>query len=154
MSAPAHATAATVHVDDIPMPVVTLSRWCYVLCLCTGFLLQQPLLTTLVLGVALLPFIGGREWNLFAHLGRRLYGRKLATAPREDRRLIRFNNLILVVMLAVAQPLFAFDLGAAGWALALAVAAAAGAALAGDCVGCVLYYQLKLNRHRLFGAKS
>lgn len=151
MSAPSHAPA---HSDDIPLPVVTLSRWFYVLCLLAGFALQQPLLTTLVLVVALLPFIGGREWNVFAHLGRRLYGRKLASAPREDRRLIRFNNMILIVMLTVAQPLFFLGLHTAGWVLAGVVAAAAGAALAGYCVGCMLYLQLKLHRYRFFGARG
>jgi hypothetical protein len=38
-----------------------------------------------------------------------------------------------------------------GWIFALMVAAAAGVALAGFCVGCFMYYQFNLQRYRLFG---
>jgi hypothetical protein len=38
-----------------------------------------------------------------------------------------------------------------GWALSLAVAVAAGVALAGFCVGCFLYLRFNMYRHRLFG---
>jgi hypothetical protein len=154
MPASSQIPAASAHADDIPLPIVTLSRWFYLVCLAGGFLLQQPLLTTVVLLVALLPLLWGRRWNLFAYVGRRLYGDKLATAPREDRRLIRFNNLILATMLGVAQLFFLLGLNVVGWALALAVGAAVSAALAGYCVGCALYFQLKLHRYRFFGAKG
>jgi hypothetical protein len=38
-----------------------------------------------------------------------------------------------------------------GWGLSLAVAAAAGVALAGFCVGCFFYYRYRAYRSRVFG---
>lgn len=154
MPATSHVPAGAAHADDIPLPIVTLSRWFYLVCLLAGFLLQQPLLTTLVLVVVLPPLWWGKRWNLLAHVGRRLYGAKLAAAPREDRRLIRFNNLILATLLGVAQIFFLSGLHVVGWGLVLAVCGAVIAALAGYCVGCALYFQLKLHRYRFFGAKG
>lgn len=154
MPASSQVPAGSIHADDIPLPIVTLSRWFYLVCLAGGFLLQQPLLTTLVLAVALPPLLWGRRWNLFAYVGRRLYGAKLADAPREDRRLVRFNNLILAVMLGAAQLCFLLGFNVVGWGLVLAVGVAVIAALAGYCVGCALYFQLKLHRYRFFGAKG
>ena len=63
---------------------------------------------------------------------------------------MRFNNSIALLLLGAAQVAFLLDIPQLGWALALMVAAAAGIALAGFCIGCFLYYQFKLNRIRLF----
>lgn len=62
----------------------------------------------------------------------------------EDRRLMRFNNAIAATMLGLAQVAFVAGLPVAGWALAVMVAVAASVALAGFCLGCFLYTQLRL----------
>lgn len=133
------------------MPLVTFSRWVYVVVLVAAFALQQPWLTTLVLALVLPGLIWGRQANLLAHLGRRIFGASLAQAVREDRRLIYFNNLLLVVMLGLAQPAFWLGQPMIGWALTGMVAAAAGLALAGYCIGCTLFYQFKLYQYKVFG---
>jgi hypothetical protein len=61
---------------------------------------------------------------------------------------MRFNNAIAVGCLAVAQVAFLAGAPLVGWVFAGMVALAA-AALAGFCVGCVLFYQLKRMRLRL-----
>jgi len=50
------------------------------------------------------------------------------------------------MLLGAAQLAFLAGLLVAGWALALAVAIAAGIALSGCCVSCLLYTQFKLHR--------
>lgn len=105
------------------------------------------MLLVLKLG-ALLP---GERWNLISAVGRRLYADRLGTAEREDGRVIRFNRLFVAVLLAGAQVAFWLDASLAGWGLALAVAAANGVALAGFCVGCFLFFRLRLYRFRLLG---
>ncbi|HEU5090644.1 MAG TPA: DUF4395 family protein, partial [Roseiflexaceae bacterium] len=96
---------------------------------------------------------GGQRWSLVARLGRVLFARQIPTAEQEDSRLMRFNNAIAVLLLGAAQIAFAFGAPIVGWALAGMVAVAAAVALAGFCVGCYLYFQFKLNRYKLFGAR-
>src|SRR5687768_10123267 len=121
--------------DDVPVPVVTLSRWIYVSVLLAGLLLQQPWLTTVILALVLPPVLWGRRWSLIGVVGRKLYGAQLRTAEREARSLIHFNNIILVVLLSLAQLAFLLGYALAGWILTGMVILAAGLALAGFCVG-------------------
>ena len=81
--------------------------------------------------------------------GKRLLAAQNATAEREDRRLMRFNNSIALILLGLAQVAFVLGAPQAGWVLAGLVAVAAAVALAGFCLGCYLYYQFKLYRYRL-----
>jgi hypothetical protein len=151
MFAEHQAQRATHHPDDVPVPIVTLSRWIYVVVLAAGLLLQQPWLTTLILALVLPPVLWGRKWNLIGWLGRKLYGAQLRTAEREDRSLIHFNNVILVVLLGLAQPAFWLGYSLVGWVLTGMVIAAAGLALVGFCIGCIIYYQFKIARYQIFG---
>ena len=61
------------------------------------------------------------------------------------------NNTIAAILLGGAQLAFLLGLEAVGWGLSLAVATAAGVALAGFCVGCFFYYRYRVYRSRLFG---
>ena len=116
-----------------------------------GWLLQQPLLTTLLLLLLIPAVLGGQRWSLIANLGKWLFARQIATAEREDCRLMRFNNTIAVLLLFAAQLAFAAGLPLVGWTVAGLVVVAASVALAGFCVGCFLYYQIKLRRAAWFG---
>jgi hypothetical protein len=137
---------------DIPLPIVRLNRWMLVVGIFAGLALQQPLLTTLLFAILLPATLIGQRASLIFQVGKRLFARQIPTAPREDRRMQRFNNTIATLLLGAAQIAFLAGAVAVGWILALMVAAAASLALAGYCVGCFLYYQLKLQRYRLFGA--
>jgi hypothetical protein len=137
---------------DIPLPIVRLNRWTLFVGVLAGFVLQQPLVTTALFLLILPATLGGQRWSPIFKAGKRLFARWNATALQEDRRMQRFNNSIATILLGAAQLAFLAGAPVIGWVLALMVAAAAGVALAGFCVGCFLYYQLKLNRYRLFGA--
>lgn len=132
--------------DDIPRPIVLLNRWTLLTGVVAGFLLQQPLVTTALLlpGVLL-----GQRWSPLVRVGRLVLARWTAGAPREPRTLMRFNNAIAVGCLAAAQLAFLAGAPLIGWIFAGMVALAAAVALAGFCVGCFLFYQLKQVRVRL-----
>jgi hypothetical protein len=136
--------------DRIPLPIVKLNRWTLLVGVLAGFVTGQPLATTALFLILLAAVLFGPRWSLIAQVGRRLFVRG-AGSDYEDRRLMRFNNLIATLLLGLAQIAFVLDAPVIGWALALMVAAAAAIALAGFCVGCFLYYQLKLQRSQLFG---
>lgn len=137
--------------DGVPMPIVRLNRWTLVSGVLIGIVTQQPLWTTLLLLLLLPGVLFGQAWSPVAWLGRRVLVRQIPGAQREDRRLMRFNNSIAVLLLGGAQLAFVAGLPLVGWLLAGMVALAASIALAGFCVGCFLYFQFKLQRYRLFG---
>lgn len=138
--------------DGIPLPIVKLNRWTLVIGIVAGLITQQPLWTAALFVIVLLAVLFGRRWSLVYQVGQRVLARQIATAEREDRRLMRFNNTIAVLLLGAAQIAFVLGVPVVGWVLAGMVALAASIALAGFCVGCFLYFQFKLNRTRLFGA--
>ncbi len=137
--------------NDIPVPIVTFSRWLYALTLGGAFVVQQPLITTALLLIVLVSVFGGKRWNLISRIGRILFSKQIAVGKREDYRLIRFNNLIVVALLVIAQVGFVVNASAVAWVSVIAIVVASSLALAGFCVGCVLYYQFKLQRFRLLG---
>lgn len=137
--------------DDIPLPIVKLNRWLLLVGILGGLVLGQPLFTTALLLVLLPAVLWGQRASLVVYVGSWLFAAQIPTAEVEDRRLMRFNNSIAIVLLALAQVAFLAGMPALGWGLALAVALAASLALLGFCVGCFLYYQFKLNRYRIFG---
>ena len=140
---------------DIPLPIVQLNRWVLVVGVVGGLILQQPLLTTALFLVVLSAVLFGRRGSLIFQVGRRLLAKRNAEALNagevEDPRLMRFNNTIAAILLGGAQLAFLLGLEAVGWGLSLAVASAAGVALAGFCVGCFFYYRYRVYRSRLFG---
>jgi hypothetical protein len=137
---------------DIPLPIVRLNRWTLVVGILVGLATRQPLVTTLLFALLLPATLIGQRASLIFQVGKRLFARQIPTAPREDRRLQRFNNAIATLLLGAAQIAFLAGAPLLGWALALLVAVAAALALAGFCIGCFFYYQFKLQRFRLFGA--
>ncbi|MBP2018980.1 hypothetical protein J2Z79_002396 [Symbiobacterium terraclitae] len=139
------------HQEDVPLPIVRLNRWLIVLAGAAAALLRSPWPLTVLLLLLLPAVLFGQRWSPIAHLGRALFRGRLDGAEREDRRLMRFNNVIAVALLVGAQAAFYLGLPVLGWVLAALVVTAAAVALAGFCVGCFLYYQFRLNRYRLFG---
>ena len=136
--------------DGVPQPIVSLNHATLVVGVVGGLLLQQPLVTTALFLLLLPAVLFGQRWSPIARVGRWLFARQIAHAEREDRRLMRFNNAIALILLGAAQVAFALHAPIIGWAFALLVAAAASVALAGFCVGCFLFYQFRLQRYHLF----
>lgn len=134
---------------EIPLPLVRFNQGVIVTTVLLGALLRQPLFTTALLAVLAAGLLLGPRANAVLQVGKRLLARRLPGARTEAAELQRFNQSIAVLMLAGAQAAFVAGAPLLGWGLALAVALAAGMALAGFCVGCLLYYQVKMLRYRL-----
>ncbi len=136
-------------VEGIPMPIVTFNRAVLVGGILTGFLLRQPLFTTALFVTLVLAVLFGSRGSLIFQIGKRLFAKRIATAEREDRRLMRFNNSIALVLLGLAQIAFGTGWTIVGWVLAGMVLTAASVALLGFCLGCSLYYRFKISRFRI-----
>lgn len=133
---------------DIPMPIVTLNRSFLVSGVLLGLATGQPILTTILFTVVAGAALLGRKGSLIFAIGSRIFPRRNAEALAQGRvehpRMMRFNNTLAAVMLGAAQLAFLAGIPWLGWALGLAVAAAAGIALAGFCVGCLLLTQWRI----------
>lgn len=138
--------------DGIPLPIVRLNRIVLVAGVAVALILNQPLITTALFLLILPAALFGRRASLIYKVGSRIFARQIPTAPTEDFRVQRFNNLIAATLLGAAQVAFALGAPVVGWALSLAVAIAAAVALLGFCLGCFLYYQFRLQRYRFFAA--
>ena len=139
--------------DDIPQPIVNLNRWTLVLGIVGGLVLQQPLFTTLLFLILVPAVLYGQRGSLIFQLSKRVLPGTEKGTPGVDRRLMRFNNSIAMLLLGSAQVAFLFGAAAVGWALALMVAVAASVALAGYCVGCTIYYRFRIYRYRLLAGR-
>src|SRR5215212_5731483 len=115
--------------SDIPMPIVRLSRWTLLTGIVLGLVLQQPLITTFLFAILLPAVLYGQRGSLIFQVGKRLLASRIAGAEGEDRRLMRFNNSIAMILLGLAQVAFLLGATVVGWVLALMVAAAAALAL-------------------------
>lgn len=121
------------------MPVVTLNRSTTLFGVLLAAVLHQPPITTALFLILAPAALFGARASLVHWVGTRAFARVNPTAETEDRRLMRFNNCLAALMLGAAQ-------------IAGAVAAAAAVALCGFCIGCFLFFRLKMARYRLFGA--
>ena len=139
--------------SDIPMPIVRFNRWTLLAGISLGLVLQQPLITTFLFLILLPAVLWGQRRSPIFQVGKRLLASRIAGAEGEDRRLMRFNNSIAVVLLGLAQVAFLLGVPVIGWALSLMVAAAAAVALAGFCFGCFLFLRFRLYRYRLLGSR-
>jgi hypothetical protein len=139
--------------QDIPVPIVNFGRWVNLIFLLAGLLTRQPWLTTILFIILLPGFVFGGKWNFIGRTGKYFLGYRLKGSLYEDKKLIKFNNLLLMIMLLMAQIAFLAGTPLTGWVISLLAIAANGLALAGYCVGCVIYYKFRLYRYMLFGEK-
>lgn len=137
--------------DGVPMPIVVLNRWILLGGVLLALLTRQPWITTLLFLMLAAAMFGGPRFSLPTLAAERFFPERLPGAEREDFQLARFNNGLALSLLGLAQLAFLAGLPFLGWLMCLMVAAAAGVALAGFCVGCVLFFQFRMLRHRLFG---
>ena len=139
--------------NDIPLPIVRLNRWTLLIGTVLATLLQQPLITTFLFVILVPAVLYGQRYSLIFQVGKRVFAKQIAGAEGEDRRLMRFNNSIAVILLGLAQLSFLAGFPILGYALSLILATAAGIALAGFCFGCFLFLRFKLYRYRLLGSR-
>lgn len=114
-----------------------------------GFALHWPALVTIDFLLLACALFGGPSF--YAIVGKSLLKKRLSGAEVEAFGLARFNAALAAVLYVCAIVAFVLQWWIAGWILAGLVALASLAGICGFCIGCVLYYQFKLNRYRLFG---
>lgn len=129
--------------NGIPLPVVTLNRSLLVGGVVLGLITQQPIVITALLVMLILSLVFGPSGSLPYRLAGLTLGQRLQRSEREDRSLMRFNNSIALVLFVIAHVAFLTGAPVAGWVAAGMVAVAASIALAGFCIGCVLFFQFK-----------
>ena len=135
----------------IPVPIVRLNRWTIVIGVLAAIVLRQPLITTALFLIILPAAVLGSRGSWIYQIGIRIFARRNATAETEDRRLMRFNNMLAAVMLGLAQISFLANIPIVGWIFSAMVALAAAIALAGFCFGCFLFFRFNMARYRIFG---
>ena len=152
------ATMANGRGLSIPLPIVALNRATIVISIVAGLALGLPLITTALLAVLAAALLFGPRGSLIFRVGDRLLSRQVAialeTGQTEEAVLMRFNNSIAVVMLGLAQVAFLAGQPFVGWLLAALVAVAATVALAGFCVGCVIFFRLRMLQYRFRSGRA
>jgi hypothetical protein len=132
----------------IPLPIVSLNRWMLVGGVGLALVLQQPWIIALLFVILCTAVAFGPGGSLPFQVGSRLLAKQVRNAREhghvEDRRLMRFNNSVAIVLFGVALVCFVFGFAVAGWILSIMVLVAASVALAGFCVGCFLFYRIRL----------
>lgn len=138
--------------NGIPLPIVTLNRCMLILGVALGLVIQQPLIITILFLTLLSSVTFGPKGGLPYQIGTRLLTKQVQQAKRdgqvEDRRLMRFNNSVALILFAAALICFTLGQPVAGWILAAMVLIAAAVALAGFCVGCFIFYRFRLAQFR------
>jgi hypothetical protein len=133
---------------DVPIPVLNFSRWIYFIIMSLSIITQIPWGITVLFLLLVPSAIYGRKANLISIAGKKLLSSKIIFSLKEDRHLIQFNNFLLIFILLIAQLFFLVGNKIIGWGFVLIGIAATGLALAGFCVGCVLYFRFKLYKYR------
>jgi hypothetical protein len=136
----------------IPLPIVALNRWMLVTGVGIALVLQQPWIIGLLFLVLLSAVTLGPKGSLPFQAGTRLLANRVQRARKhgqvEDRRLMRFNNSVALVLFGSALVAFGLGYPLAGWVLSAMVLLAAAIALAGFCIGCFLFYRLRMMQFR------
>jgi len=126
--------------DEIPLHWVRGNQIGILLSVIATVALQQSWLLLIPLAVQLVGRYAGVRYNLFV----RLFAPLLPASERtESRELLRFNNLLAILMLAAALVSFLAGAPTAGYVFLAMLTIAVVAALSGFCLGCFIYFQWK-----------
>jgi len=126
--------------DEIPLHWVRGNQIGLLLSVIAVVAYRQPWLLLIPLAVQLVGRYAGVRYNLFV----RLFAPLLPPSERtESRELLRFNNLLAILMLAAALVSFLAGAAAAGYVFLGMLTVAVVAALSGFCLGCFIYFQWK-----------
>jgi hypothetical protein len=135
--------------QEIPVPYVRANQAGMVLFVLLAIVLQQPWLITVLWIIQVLGLAFGLKANVFIQLAKPFLASRIAGAQTEARELLRFNQSIAVVLLTVSVIFLWINAHSViGYVAAGMVGVAALVAICGFCVGCFLYYQLKMRMRR------
>lgn len=139
---------------EIPFPIVALNRAVIVVSILVALVFRQSWMTTILFVVIAGAVLFGPRGSLIFQAGRRTLrgpiSMAVAAGNTEAPVLMRFNNSLAVIMLALAQIAFLLGWRVVGWVFAGMAALAATVALAGFCVGCYILPRVRLMQYHLW----
>ncbi|GGD86837.1 hypothetical protein GCM10010911_51610 [Paenibacillus nasutitermitis] len=131
------------------MPYIKANQAGIVILVLAALAFREPWILAALWVIQTAGLLLGGQWNLFVRIAKPY----LAVSGRQTQalELQRFNNTLAVLFLTLSLIAFALGWTIAGYVFALMLLAAAGAALMGVCIGCVVYFQYKqfIARRRL-----
>jgi len=131
---------------EVPLAYVKMNQIGIVLFTAAALLLQSSWPIALLWAIQLAGLLSEGRWNVFVRFARLLL--RPDPARTQAAQLQRFNNTLAVLFLTLSMLGFVFGQPVVGYVFAGLLLAAAGAALAGYCVGCTLYWNYKRLRHK------
>lgn len=153
---PGQGHAATRTRAEIPLPLVRANQWTLVITVAAAAAARQPALLLVPWAITMAGLAGGPRWQPVFRVARRTLPRqRLASAPREDAAMQRFNAIIAGAFLTLALvAFFLLRVPLLTWTFAGVVALAAFFATRGFCIGCALYGYLPATVKRMLAAGS
>ncbi|GAB2702963.1 DUF4395 domain-containing protein [Paenibacillus thermoaerophilus] len=133
--------------QEIPIRLVKSNQTGIVISLLLFLLTSQLWIVAILWAIQLIGLVSSGRLNVFARIGALLPAG--GSGETQAAELTRFNNVLAVVFLSLSLIFFAAGWNIPGYVFAVGLLGAAGAALAGYCIGCTIYYQYKRLRRRL-----
>lgn len=129
---------------EIPLPLIKANQTGIVVFVVLAIAFSVPLLIYALWAIQLVGLLGSPRSNLFIVAAAPLLKPRIdASTETQAAELAHFNQTLAVTLLTLSGVLLLFGLTLAGYMAAAAVAVAAGAALAGYCIGCTIYFLYK-----------
>ncbi|MEX2356664.1 MAG: DUF4395 family protein [Thermaerobacterales bacterium] len=132
--------------NEIPIPLIRANQAFLVSMVLLAALLGQPWPLAAALLIQAAPLVLGRKAHLIFALTRPALAGRIKNAATEAAELQRFNQILAVLFLVLSLASFTLGQTNWGWIFAGLLAAAAGLAMAGFCIGCTIYLRWKLFR--------
>ena len=131
---------------SIPRPLVRLNQWTILLSVVLTWATGVVWFLAIPLVANLLGFLC--NFNPIIRLGKNFLRKAPSAYIPEDAQQQKFNSSIASVCLAGGFISFLLDWQVAGYVFTILVAIASSVAIAGFCIGCFLYFQLKQWQYR------
>jgi len=126
--------------DEVPLHWVRGNQIGILISVVVWALTQQPWVLAVPLAVQLVGRTAGVKYNAFVRLLAPLLP---ASKKTESRELLRFNNLLAILFLAVALAALLAGMQTVAYVFLAMLTVAVVAALSGFCVGCFVYFHWK-----------
>ncbi|PZE22232.1 DUF4395 domain-containing protein [Paenibacillus xerothermodurans] len=127
-------------VNDFPLHWVRGNQLGILLSVVASVLTQQAWVLVIPLAVQLISRWAGIRYNIFVRIFSPIFPKSSRT---ESRELLRFNNLLAILMLAVALIAWLLQATVLMYTSLIILSTAVVAALFGFCMGCFMYFQWK-----------
>ncbi len=133
-------------VEEIPFHHIRANQSGILLSVMATVVFQQYWILILPFIVQIISRTYGIRYNAFVRLLSPLFP---VSTKTESRELLRFNNLLAIMFLAVSLGAFAFNFTIVAYTSLIMLTIAVVLALSGFCLGCFMYFQYKAWRSKI-----